>query len=107
MNNNRGQTFALFVVLIPIFVICFAYIFDTGFIIYEKNNLQDLAFLARDYLEEGKTSLEVQDMIILNDSSVIVEQLSLDNIKLTRVIPSYFGRIIGYENYNIEINLEE
>lgn len=36
MNNNRGQTFALFVVLIPIFVICFAYIFDTGFIIYEK-----------------------------------------------------------------------
>ena len=46
-------------------------------------------------------------MIILNDSSVIVEQLSLDNIKLTKVIPSYFGRIIGYENYNIEINLEE
>lgn len=80
---------------------------NTGFIIYEKNNLQDLAFLARDYLEEGKTSLEVQDMIILNDSSVIVEQLSLDNIKLTKVIPSYFGRIIGYENYNIEINLEE
>lgn len=69
--------------------------------------MQDLAFLARDYLEEGKTSLEVQDMIILNDSSVIVEQLSLDNIKLTKVIPSYFGRIIGYENYNIEINLEE
>lgn len=105
--NNRGQTFVLFVVLIPIFVICFAYIFDTSFIIYEKDNLQDMAYLARDYLEEGKTSLEVQDLIILNDSSVVVEQISLNSIKLTKVIPSYFGRIIGYENYNIEINLKE
>ena len=47
--NNKGQSLVLFVFLLPVFIIIFAYIFDTCYIKINNNKLDNLSSIAMNY----------------------------------------------------------
>ena len=41
--NNKGQTLVFFVALFPVILIIFAFVFDSAYMIMEKNKLNDIS----------------------------------------------------------------
>ena len=46
MINKRGQTLALFVILIPILLVIAAFVIDMGVVIYNKSHLKEVSKMA-------------------------------------------------------------
>ena len=93
--NNRGQSLVLFALLMPIFIMMFALIFDSSIIVAEHIKLKSIGKDAvENIMEKKESSTVVKDIILKND----------DSVHLKKNIDSYFGKIIGYDTYELEIN---
>lgn len=66
-NNRAGQALVEFVIILPIFIFMILAVIDLGKILYYKNNLESK-------MDEVITAYES-----LKDSSLIIEQLRLDD----------------------------
>ena len=106
--NNKGQTLVIFVLLLPLFLLLFAYVVDTSILFYEKNKLDDLTKMIIDYkmyhIEENEN--KIKDYIIKNDKEIKIEKIKMDEEKielhLSKKIKSLFGRIVGFNYYDID-----
>ena len=80
--NNKGQSLALFVILIPLILILFIGVVDIGFIYIERRNIENTLSKAIDYYKDGK---DVETFINKNISDI--EDISIEenenNIKIT------------------------
>lgn len=99
--NNKGQTLALFVVLIPVFLFIFCYVFDAGMIMIENKKIENLSISANKYLKEGKDIDTIKEIIKNNDNEIEVT-IKFNEIKLKKELKSTFGKIVGYESYTIK-----
>ena len=77
--NNRGQTLALFVIIIPLILLLFVYIVDIGNLYLEKRKINNTLEYALEYKKENKNVEEyinkniddVDEIIILDDEIII------------------------------------
>ena len=105
--NNKGQTLVFFVILIPLVLIIFAFIFDYSYMIREQNRLEDIGRSGLNYLLiESRNKDEVLKVIKENDSDIDVKFNGLNEVFLEKEIDSIFGKIIGFDNYKIKVSLK-
>lgn len=106
--NNKGQTLVIFVLLLPLFLLLFAYVVDTSIMFYEKNKLDDINKMVIDYkmyhVEENEK--KIKEYIIRNDEEIEIESIKMDEEKielhLSKKVKSIFGRIIGVDYYDVD-----
>ena len=106
--NNKGQSLVLFLMLLPLLIMAFAFIFDSSVIIMENNKLQNLSELAITYMIKNDEDEEtIRDFIIKNDKDIKIIKISITNneVHLAKDAHSYFGKILGYEKYELEIDM--
>ncbi len=100
--NKRGQSLVIFVILLPIFLFCCALVIDVGIMVKARikgNNLLSTAI---------KNEYDISDYFSLNDIKVKNIKYTLKNKKncviINYTVDSIFGSILGYKEY--EINVE-
>lgn len=105
--NNKGQVLVMFLILLPVVLILFAYLVDKCYLLYQKNNLNNIGDIVCTYaLDNNKTEDNIKQLILENDSS-------LENIKITRNdnyvlivleknIDSMFGNLLGIDKYTVK-----
>lgn len=106
--NNKGQTLVIFVILLPLFLLIFAYIVDTSIMYYEKNKLDDTTKMVIKYkmyhIEENEK--KIKEYIKRNDKNINIEKIKMDEkqveISLNKKVKSVFGKIIGFNHYEIK-----
>ena len=104
--NNKGQTLVVFVVLLPVVLILFAYVFDTCYITMENKRLNDIASSSVKYLVvDNKSVSDVESIIYKNDLDIEVVSILDNNVHLKKDIEPIFGRIIGFNKYYLETNI--
>ena len=106
--NNKGQVLVIFVFLIPILVLVFAFVADYGNVLYHQNKLNSVNKTALIYAKNHKEDYDIEkvkELVRKNDNEAIINKCEDKNKKITLVlkksIKSYFGNIIGINNYNI------
>lgn len=105
--NNKGQTLVLFVVLIPFILMLFAFVFDSAYISRKDTELEGIATSSlKALIENNKTSSDVVKVIKENDENIEVISIDNNSIHLMNKIDPIFGKIIGYDKYNLEVNLQ-
>jgi len=106
--NNKGQVLVIFVFLIPILVLVFAFVTDYGNVLYHQNRLNSVNKTALIYAKNHKEDYDIEkvkELVRKNDNEAIINKCEDKDKKITLVlkknIKSYFGNIIGINNYNI------
>ena len=104
--NEKGQSLVLFVILIPILVILFFFIFDFSLVMSNKIKLNDITKKSIDYiLLDKKDITTVKKFIYDNDDNIEINEFTVDDngvvLELCITIDSNFGRVIGYDEYEI------
>lgn len=104
--NKKGQSLVLFVVFLPILIIIFAFIFDISIMITEKVRLQNIAEDTIYYLIEKDKPIDViENYIKANDEEIKILKLGYNEVHLKTTVESYFGKVIGFDNYQLEVYL--
>lgn len=107
--NNKGQVLALFVVLLPIFLIVCAIVVDLGMAEAKKNELESVAKTTISYGLKHQADPDVttkMEQLVkanlpqVNDFHIIMTKDSIQ-INLYQTIDSNFGKIIGIKKYDI------
>lgn len=104
--NNKGQTLVFFVVLIPLILALFAFVIDSAYIVRGNTKLYGIAYSALDdVVNQGKDINKVKRVIKENDNNIKIIVLDRNGIELTNEITPIFGKIIGYDKYNLDVKL--
>lgn len=104
--NNKGQTLVLFVLLLPLIFAIFAFCFDSAYIARKNTELEGIATSSLKYIIENKKSFEEATSVIKeNDENIKIIAIDENSIHLTNEIKPIFGKIIGYDKYNLEVKL--
>lgn len=110
--NRRGQTLILFVFLIPILLLLFAFLVDLGFLNHEKIKLSGItdSLIKEYYNKEMDEKIEKEIKDIYTKNKIPIENLKIKKeegtleIQNEYQIESIFGKIIGLKNYKISIH---
>lgn len=105
--NNKGQSLVVFIISIPIFIILVAFIVDGFIISYEKAHLSSLTKTIIKNNIDKKDANIIKDTFIKNDIKDNINVITDDNLHIyfNHQVPSFFGKVIGKNNYKISINL--
>lgn len=110
--NNKGQVFAVFIILIPVLLMLFTFVVDLGLLAIEKRSISNAI---EDSLEYGLNNINdsliennIRDLLIENIDDISQENIKIiiqeKTIKIT-ILKDYktIFNIIGKDKYNIEI----
>ena len=107
--NNKGQSLALFVILIPLILMLGVYAVDIGYMKYNQNKLDLVNKEAIDYALDNISDLnkeKVRDLIILNDKDVKTINIEdIDNgiqIEIDKSFKGLFGSFINKDVYDVK-----
>ena len=102
MLGNKAQTLVIFVILLPIFILFIAYIYDFLNINYEKQKLNSITELV------GKDSKETDycDIVNKNDKDVTC-YIGLDRVVLSKRVKSVFGLITNKKYFEIKVEIKK
>lgn len=108
--NKRGQTLALFIIFIPIFIGLAALVMDTGLVISKKAHLKEVTKTAINaYFNKKMDEEKIKDLLIKNEISVDNLVLEIENNKIMINneidVDSIFGGLIGIKEYKIKLKL--
>lgn len=106
--NNKGQSLILFVLLLPVFILLFAYVFDTALILSNDHKLQKIGEEVIYAMYEDVSIRDLEKLINKNDQEIKIEKLNLDEkrVHLKKDIDSFFGKIIGFKTYHLDTSLK-
>ncbi len=105
--NNKGQTLALFIILIPLIIMLGAYVVDIGYMKYNKNKLDGINEYMVDYALDNKDNLnkeEIINMILKNDDDI--NKINIDEIdngvkiEISKTFKGLFGYFVGKDIYD-------
>lgn len=103
--NNKGQSLVLFVLFLPILILIFCLMFDSALIVSEHVKIKNIGKDAITYLVEKNSDVEtVKRIIIKNDKDITIENISNNEVHLKKIIDSYFGKAIGHDTYELEVD---
>ena len=112
MLNNKGQSLALFVIILPIVLLILVFIIDVGKSIslkYELNNISDIV------LDYGLDHLDKEDLISVLEELIEKNKSDIDNVeiniidgkiylKLSERYEGIFSSLVDIPIYNIKIS---
>lgn len=107
--NKRGQTLILFVILIPILLGLCALVIDVGLIVSKSVELKEVSksIIRHSYLDTSEE--EIREMFLENDIPVNNLVIEIDEFRIhiqnEYKIDSIFGKIIGIQEYEINVDL--
>lgn len=109
MNNNKGQVLVTFILTLPFIILAITYLTSQGLLLYEKNNLDNLASVICNYQDLDTKKLEA--IILKNDKNIKDIKIERENdqlktITLSKEQQTIFSKLIGYNKYNIKIKKE-
>ena len=100
--NKNGQALVTFILLIPVFLMVFAFVIDTG-LAYSKKN--EIISIVDDAL---KNNYDITEMLKNNkikyNNLKITENNNQKCVIIESSVDSVFGNIIGIKEYVIKIN---
>lgn len=99
--NKKGQALVMFVMLLPIILMLFAYVFDSSYIVLEENKLNEVATESLKYLED-KDIDKVKEFIYKNNENINIVDLDKNYIHIKYDLKPIFGRFVGYDSYHLE-----
>lgn len=103
--NDKGQSLVLFVILIPVLVVLFFFIFDFSIVMSNRIKLNDISKNSINYvLVDKKDRNTVVKYIKSNDSDIDIEIFDISDkvyLKLNMTINSNFGKIVGFSEYKV------
>lgn len=106
--GNKGQSLAIFVIFIPVFIMIGTLVVD---VCYAKYNARRLDNIAKEVLRYGLKHIEEEpfnnmvDLIYQNDSEIDDYKIDIDNenkrieITLSKSTKGFFGSVVGKEIY--------
>ena len=104
--NNKGQTLVLFVVLIPLMLALFAFVIDSAYIVRKDTELEGIATSSlKSVIKDNKSISEVKQVIKKNDNNIEIISFDDSIIHLKNKINPIFGKVVGYDKYNLEVEL--
>lgn len=106
--NNKGQSLVLFIALIPVFILIFAFVFDSSLIVSYKTKLKSINNMAIKYVVKYKDDFDMKEYLNKNDSDIKIIKFTNDdgviNLHIQKIIDSYFGKLAGFDTYEINAN---
>lgn len=106
--SNKGQSLAIFVVFLPVFIMMGAFIIDLGFAKYNENKLDNITKMVIRYglnhIDEEPYN-DMVDLIYQNDSKIDNYDIKIDTenrsikMSLDKSSIGFFGKIIDKEIY--------
>lgn len=113
--NNKGQSLAIFVIFVPVFIMMGTYVVDVSFAKYNERRLDNLNKQVINYglkhIDEEPYDNMV-DLIYQNDSDIDFYEININNetkeisVTLSKSIKGFFGSIVGKEIYNEKSSLK-
>jgi len=108
--NNKGQVLVLFVIILPVILILATYMIDSGYIVSEKSKIDDInEIVLKRALTNDLSTSEIKDLIDKNDKDIYIVDVNYDDgirLHLQKIIEPIFGKIVGYQQYEINSNLK-
>ena len=113
--NNKGQSLAIFVIFVPVFIMMGTYVVDVSFAKYNERRLDNLNKQVINYglkhIDEEPYDNMV-DLIYQNDSDIDFYEININNetkeisVTLSKSTRGFFGSIVGKEIYNEKSSLK-
>lgn len=113
--NNRGQSLAIFVIFVPVFIMMGTFVVDVSFAKYNERRLDNLNKQVINYglkhIDEEPYDNMV-DLIYQNDSYIDSYEININNetkeisVTLSKSTKGFFGSIVGKEIYNEKSSLK-
>lgn len=108
--NNKGQTLILFVILLPILLLLFAVVVDTGLLLKEQTKLNSTlrTILKTTYQKKEEENYEEMVKELCNKNNIPIDNLQIEvtdtNIIISNTYEkeSIFGKVIGIHAYKIK-----
>ena len=106
--NSKGQSLAIFVIFIPVFIMIGTLVVDVSFARYNVRKLDNINKLVINYgLEhiESDPYDNMVDLIYKNDSEVDNYEIKINleekkiNVNISKSTKGFFGSIVGKEIY--------
>ena len=112
MINNKGQTLALFVIILPILLLLLVLIIDVGKVILLKLELNNISKIVLDYgldnIENEFLSDELIDLVKLNKDDIHEIDIEVVNdriyIDLETSLEGLFSGFINVSLFEVETN---
>lgn len=102
MLNNKAQTLVIFIILLPIFILFIAYIYDFLNVNYEKQKLNGIT----DLININEDEIDYCNIVYKNDKDAEC-QIKSDKIIITKRIKSIFGSITNKKFFDIKIEIKK
>lgn len=113
--NNRGQSLAIFVIFVPVFIMIGTFVVDVSFAKYNERRLDNLNKQVINYglkhIDEEPYDNMV-DLIYQNDSDIDSYEININNetkeisVTLSKSTKGFLGSIVGKEIYNEKSSLK-
>lgn len=109
--NNKGQSLAIFVIFIPVFIMVGTLVVDVSYAKYQSRRLNNIT---RQVVSYGLKHIDEEpynnmvDLIYQNDEEIDSYTINIDNekrkieVSITKSTKGFFGSIVGKEIYNEE-----
>ena len=114
MNNNpKTNNGAIFFILIPLFIIIAAFIYDNVVrIVSDKNYIKTTETIMKDVLTNSYTNKEEMVKKLYEDKKLETEQLNVNYqdgvlyVYNVHSYPAFFGLVFGVKSYRSEVSLK-
>lgn len=113
--NNKGQSLAIFVIFVPVFIMIGTFVVDVSFAKYNERRLDNLNKQVINYglkhIDEEPYDNMV-DLIYQNDSDINSYEININNetkeisVTLSKSTKGFFGSIVDKEIYNEKSSLK-
>lgn len=112
--NKQGQTLILFVILLPILLLLFAVVVDTGIVIKEQTKLKSTlrTILKTTYQKKEEENYEAIIKELCSKNNIPTDNLQIEVIDTNIIVSntyekeSIFGKIVGINSYKIKSSLK-
>lgn len=110
MENSKGQSGAIFIILIPIVFIILAFVYDSAMSVIENKKFkQTTDNILTDVLTNSYSDYEETIKELFEQNGYEIEQLSYDydgekiTVYNSHTYTSFFGQIIGIKSYRTQV----
>lgn len=105
--NNKGQVLVMFLILLPVVLVLFAYTIDKCYLLYQENSQKNIGSIVCDYALDNKNSdNDIKQLALENDSKLEKIKITRNDtqaiITLEKETDSLFGRLLGISTYKIK-----
>ena len=102
--NNKGQSLVLFIAIIPIIFILCIFAIDLAKLSSEKTKIEGICDESISAIvENNKSSIEVENLVLLNDKDIKITDIGNDYICLEKEVEPIFGGIINLDIFKIKV----